>query len=396
VKRRNILRRGNSWVVHKRIAGRQTWASFETLAEAELHLASLIEQDRRGTYRRPVKIQFCDFADEWLTTYAKPNVRQRTYSTYEAALRNHLVPAFGSFLLTEITRRSIDTFVADWLAGGPQYQARLREARARERREAIAAGRTPRPIRLGRSPGTISNALTPMREMLGHAVEWEYLSANPAARVKRPRVPRQEMKMLSAAEVRALLAALPTEWQTFYLVLVMTGVRTGEARAVRWSDIDWEARRLWVRRTINRKGEVEETKTPGSVRAVAIPPTLLRALKRHRMASSFKAADDLVFCSASGAPVDDCNLRRRVFVPALERAGLPSIRQHDLRHTFVSLLINEGVHLKLISEQVGHTSIRTTADRYAHVLAQSYADAADLLDAAIQLDETTLAIGSTT
>jgi integrase len=101
------------------------------------------------------------------------------------------------------------------------------------------------------------------------------------------------------------------------------------------------------------------------------------------MASSFKGEDDLIFPSERGTPLDGRNLVRRYFEPALRTAGLPRIRFHDLRHTFASLLIAQGEHPKLISEQLGHASVQITLDRYGHLMDQSYGDASDRLEAAL-------------
>jgi integrase len=173
------------------------------------------------------------------------------------------------------------------------------------------------------------------------------------------------------------------EWRTFFLCAATTGVRLGELLALRWSDLDLSTRRLWVRRSITRKGTVQEPKTRGSVRAIAITQTLVAALREHRMASPFRSNDALIFCTSKGTPLDGVNLVRREFKPALRRGCLPEIRFHDLRHSFASLLIAQGEHPKLISEQLGHASVKITMDRYGHLMDQSYGDASSRLDAAL-------------
>jgi integrase len=412
----NIRRRGNAWITYFRVNGKQDnrtfsdskWGGKEAAhREAKLYLArSLLKKDA-GAFKRSTKMRFADFAVEWLRDYAKGNVRERTFEGYETALRCHLVPHFGDLLLTQITRKLIDAFIADWLAGGPYYKDRLQlareleakrlsEAREAERKRAWAENRVPRhidprSIQLGRSPGTIGNALTPFVEMLGHAVEWEYLAANPAVGVKRPRVVQQEMHVLDGEQIRTLLDGtdkkgtphVRKEWRTFFLCAATTGMRLGELLALRWGDVDWQSRRLWVRRSITRNGTVQEPKTRGSVRAVAITPTLVTALRQHRMASGFKGEDALIFCTAKGTPLSGVNLVRREFKPALRRAKLPEVRFHDLRHSFASLLIAQGEHPKLISEQLGHASTKITLDRYGHLMDQSYGDASSRLDAAL-------------
>jgi integrase len=365
-RQRNIRKRGKKWCVYFRIHGKQVWKTFDTKDEAELYLAQSRVKIKRGGFRQSVNVRFANFAVEWLRDYAKGNVRERTYDTYESALRNHLIPHFGCLYLTEISRKSIDRFVADWLAGGPHYQERLcaaresearrvREERAAEAERAIAERRPARhikgrPVRMGRSPGTISNALTPLREMLGHAVEWEYIAANPAAGVRRPRPQHREMQILDAEQIRTLLDGvdkdgdyfLPREWRTFILCAATTGMRLGELLALRWGDVDWQNRRLWVRRSITRRGTIQEPKTRGSIRAIAITPTLVSALRRHRLATGPRTDDALIFCTSRGRPFSDVNVVRRVFKPALRRAKLPEVRFHDLRHSFASLLIAQA------------------------------------------------------
>jgi integrase len=160
-------------------------------------------------------------------------------------------------------------------------------------------------------------------------------------------------------------------------------MRLGELLALRWGDVDWNSGRVWVRRNVTRSGHFQEPKSRGSVRAIAMPPTLARALREHRLASPFSGEDELVFPNETGRPLDGGNLVRREFKPALGRAGLPQIRFHDLRHTYASLLIAQGEHPKLISDQLGHASVQITLDRYGHLMDQSYGDASGRLETAL-------------
>jgi integrase len=111
------------------------------------------------------------------------------------------------------------------------------------------------------------------------------------------------------------------------------------------------------------------------------------ALRAHQLASPFSGEDDLIFVNEKGTVLDGHNFVRRVFEPALRRAGLPKIRFHDLRHSFASLLIAQGEHPKLISEQLGHASVQITLDRYGHLLPASYDSAGERLEAALFGDE---------
>jgi len=382
----NIRRRGNSWVVRFRRDGRSVWKSFKTKDEAERFLA---EARLRRALRQPEpalrRMRFSAFAAEWLREH-RAHVGPATYVNYESVLRVHLLPELGDRSLTEITRREIDAIVADWVAAGPRFQERLRLARELEQTRAREEKRKPRPVRLGHNAKTVSNAIVPLREMLGHAVEWGYLSVNPCVGVRRPRAAQrgeEMMRVLEPVQVRRLLqAAENTAERTLLLTAVMTGARRGELLGLHWGDVDRDRARVWVRRSIGLNGAVQHPKSRRSVRAIAMTQTLSSALRDLRVASMHKQPDDYVFVSERGTPLDGRNVSR-AFTAALKRAGLPSMRFHDLRHTFASLLVQQGAHPKYISEQLGHASVQITMDRYAHLFDTSYADESAKLEEAV-------------
>jgi hypothetical protein len=152
----NMRRRGGSWVVYLRVRGRQVQKSVADVdyggekparSAAELFLANAKAQQIRGEFRQPARIRFDAFAAEWLADYARAHVRAKTFEGYEGVLRVHVVPHFGHLLLTEITRKAIDAFVADWSSGGPAFRERLRQARELEAARAREQDRDPRPVR---------------------------------------------------------------------------------------------------------------------------------------------------------------------------------------------------------------------------------------------------------
>jgi integrase len=204
------------------------------------------------------------------------------------------------------------------------------------------------------------------------------------------------MQPLTREEVDRLLARLEGATHVAVLTAVSTGVRRGELFALRWSDFDRERRRLRVGRSLDRHrhGEFHEPKTRRSVRMIACRPTLVEALVAHRLGSDFAADDDLIFSNRDGGPMDAANFVRREFRPALRRVKVPMVRFHDLRHTFASLLIAQGVAPKLISEQLGHASIAITMDRYGHLFDQSYADASDAVERAFELPDAEEAVAA--
>jgi integrase len=379
-----------------RINGVQHQKTFKSKDEALLWLARLEQKKALGEeVKRPKKITFAEFAAEWLREYASAKVSPRTYEGYKASLDNHLLPHFGALYLTQITRRKINEFLADWNRGGPFYQERLRAAEEPQARKAREQRRPPRAIRLGRSQGTMKNAMVVLREMLGHAATEDfdnYLTVNPAAGLgPLPKPPHDEyreeevIRVLSGEQVERLLDAAPANYRTLVLTAVSTGVRLGELRALRWGDVEWdrEKPRLCVRRSVTKNGVFQVPKTKGSTRKIPIGARLRTALLEHRMSSRYKDESDLIFPNGKGAPLDGHNLAVREFKPALRRAGLPSIRFHDLRHTFATLLLERRVPVTVVSKMLGHASAKMTLDTYSHLLPDSLDEAADEMEAAI-------------
>jgi integrase len=423
-RRSNIRRRGSSWVAYIRIEGAQRQRSFRerdyggsssaAREAAELWLARTRQKkragqpsefDRAATAKRRTTLR--EFAEQKWLLFAKSRVRVRTFEGYESVCRVHLLPTLGDYQLGSLTPELLDEFFSDWSAGGAMFKERDELARRLEeerwQREFAAAqaaevalaareGRFPRAldvpkrrVRLGTSAGTLQNALTALRAMLACAVRWGYIAGNPAAGLSLPKGEGREMQPLTREQVDVLLAELTGAARVAVLTAVSTGVRRGELFALRWSDFDRKRRRLWIRRSLNRHLQFQEPKTKRSVRTIACRPTLVEALVAHRLESDYSGDDELIFPNANGGPMDAANFVRREFRPALRRAGVPLVRFHDLRHTFASLLIAQGLAPKLISEQLGHASIAITMDRYGHLFDQSYADASDAIEQAFEL-----------
>lgn len=175
------------------------------------------------------------------------------------------------------------------------------------------------------------------------------------------------------------------------MLALCTAMRQGELFGLKWSDVDWTANRLQVRRSIARArgGWIEqEPKSAKSRRSVPLIPLAVAALKRHRvrqaeqrLAAGGKWQDHgLVFTNAIGNPLSPQNVLRRSYYPLLESAGLPRITFHDLRHSTASLLLSLGVHPKVVQEFLGHSQIGVTLDTYSHVMPTLGREAMDKLD----------------
>jgi integrase len=175
------------------------------------------------------------------------------------------------------------------------------------------------------------------------------------------------------------------------LCALRTGLRQGELLGLRWSDIDFAGRFIHVRQ--NRVHGVTTTPKNHQVRRVDMSTQLaleLKALRRRERARCLAESVDMptmVFASKTGGYLDVGNVRR-AFYRILTAAGLRHIRFHDLRHTFASLLIQQGESLAYVRDQMGHASIQITVDTYGHLVPGGNRAAVDRLDDAAQPDAT--------
>lgn len=218
-----------------------------------------------------------------------------------------------------------------------------------------------------------------LSRLMDHAAQsprpFDYVVVDDTSRLSRS---MGEMDFFTPEEIRLFLDNVNPVYYTLFLTAVMTGVRRGELLALQWGDIDWNSNQISVRRSIYR-GELVNPKSKNSIRRIVITPILRQALERHRLLGR-KSELGLMFSQESGLPLDPDNLINREFKPALDRAGLRRIRFHDLRHSYASLLISQGENIKFIQSQLGHSSAKTTLDRYGHLMPDLENDAARRLD----------------
>ena len=218
------------------------------------------------------------------------------------------------------------------------------------------------------------------------------VARNVAEAVDPPRISRTRMNILKPEEIsRFLDAARETPYYVFYCALLYTGLRRGEALALRWRNVDLLGSELQVVETAFKLGDgtyvVKEPKTPHSCRPVSLPPSLTLLLREYRADQQKYSEelgkrlrdDDFVFSCTDGSPLDP-NTVTRTFSKITKKAGLPHVRLHDLRHAHATLMLKAGVHPKIVSERLGHANIGITLDTYSHVLPGLQEAAAERFD----------------
>lgn len=242
----------------------------------------------------------------------------------------------------------------------------------------------------GASPSVVNKVATILHRAFAVAIKRRaYLRPNPFALVDRPRMQRPETRVLEPAEVAAFLkAAKGDRYEALWVLLVTSGLRLGEALALRWSDVDLERRTITVSRSfleISGRIEIGTTKNRGSRRLVTIGALAAKALKvRKRAAEREDHESELIFPTTIGTPLRRSNLRRSHFIPICKAAEIEGLRIHDLRHTMTSLALVAGLPAKVVAERLGHSTTRLTLDRYSHLLGDLQADAANAIDRALK------------
>lgn len=339
--------------------------------------AKFREEVESGEYIKPEKMLFKAFVNEWLEKYAKNHLELRTIMAYESNLKIRILPTFGEMKLEDIKPIHIVNFLS-----------KLENERG-DRKSG------------GLSSSTIQMNYRILQNIFKRALEWKIIKNNPMSAVKNPKVTYKEFIPYDETEVQKLLQALQSEpyhWRMMITLALTTGMRRGELIALEWKHIDWKASTIDVSQTLvfalksENKIVVKEPKTKKSKRKVAIPPSVLdelreyythRAKERDKVGDGWKGCIDIfgvdhnfVFSHADGSPFhhEGPYLWFRKFI---QRNGLRYIRFHDLRHTSATLLINQGVHAKIISERLGHGNINTTMNIYGHALRSADQAAAD-------------------
>lgn len=240
----------------------------------------------------------------------------------------------------------------------------------------------------GLAAKTIRNTHIVLRKALADAERLELLDRNPAARAKAPTGARRETTTWTSAELAAFLAGVVDDpHYALWVLLATTGLRRGEALGLRWSDLDLDRRTLSVAQTITsirHRIVVTSPKSDRSRRQMALDVDTVRVLGAHRTAQRAEAdvmgwtvrSSGLVFTQGPGEPLHPDAVTRR-FKALMRASGLPLLRgPHDLRHTWASLALAAGVHPKIVSDRLGHSTIAITIDTYSHAIPSLDVDAA--------------------
>jgi integrase len=327
--------RSGRWQATVRIDSRERSKTFGTKREAEDWVAQLKAAVARGEYLDPSagRALFGEIAAAWLAS--NPNKRPTTYARDAAVIRTHLLPAIGEVPIGKL-RPSHAKAVVD------------------------------RMVVKGLAPKTMTTNYGVLRAICAWAVADDMIARTPCRGVRLPEVRNSGKPVAGADDVRRLIDAIDPEYRAAVHLGVM-GLRLAEVVGLRIGSIDFLRRTLTVRDTINEvEGRfVDGTgKTEAAQRTLSVPQSVLDVLAEHIRRTGRSDPSALLLQAPGGGPIRATNFRRRVYNPALHKAGLEGLTFHRLRHSAGHLMREAGVPLEVIQKRLGHRSIRTTADVY--------------------------------
>ena len=352
----------------------QTFTIRGSKRDAERELRTALTRIESGAHVKPTKLTVGEYLQRWLRDYVSSNTAPSTAHGYSDIVTSHLIPELGRFPLTALRPSHIQAYYSRMLEGG--------------RRDGKG----------GLSAQTVKHHHRVLYEALKHAVKHGVLIRNVTEAVDPPRPDGKEMVTLDLDDVHTLLdAAHDTPYYILFYTALYTGLRRSELLGLRWKDVNLDLATLSVVQTLHyvpAKGYVfREPKTKRSRRLVDLPPSLALLLREHRANQELERKllgrslmpDDLAFSYPDGTPLPP-NSITKAFHKLAKSLGIPGVRLHDLRHTHATLMLRQGVHPKVVSERLGHSSVAITLDTYSHVMPGIQAAAARRFDEGLQRD----------
>lgn len=343
----------------------KTIGTYRTKKEAQQAERDALTQQERGTLLDPAKTTVAEMLESWLTT-KHGEITGQSIRDYEIIIRKHVIPALGSIPVQKLTAPRLQGQYGTWSAQGM-------------------------------SPRMIRGCHMRLSQALRQAVRFGLVASNVCDSVNPPKLGRSKADTWNGEEAAAFLdVAITDSLHPLWHLLLLEGMRRGEALGLRWRDVNWDRGTAHIVQTVapNKadRGKAliqDRTKTLAGARSVRLTKRTLAALKEHRTAQLARRLaapewqdNDLIVCTSKGTPINPGNVSRS-YDRLILKSGLRRIRVHDLRHTHATLLLLEGTPAKIVSERLGHASISITLDLYSHVLPDMQDDAADAIERAL-------------
>ena len=320
----------------------------KTKGECVEKLEALKEQCGRTSDRLKSDMEFGDWMDFWYQNYSKPKIRLTTQASYENRIYNHIITEIGKIPLNRLTQNDLQ-----------QFYSRLKKGGRKRLAEQYGEGLSDRMVR---------SCHTTCRTALDKAVVEGLITNNPSIGCKLPPKKGREMQVLTQVEIARFLTQAKSEgYYEMFLLELTTGMRRGEIVGLKWRDLNMLTSELHIARQVVKTATgciVTVPKTKSSVRTILLPQEMVALLAELKK----QTKGEWMFPSPvkEGEPRNPTAVYRR-FQLILERSSCKKIRFHDLRHTFATMALENGMDIKTLSAMIGHISAETTLNIYSHI-----------------------------
>ena len=288
--------------------------------------------------------------DRWFQIAATDKVRPKTLSRYRELARLHIMPRLGTQRAAETTKADIATWQSSLLAGDGTRHL---------------------------SASTVRQARSVLHSSFKWAVNLDLLAVNPVERVAPPALKQKPTTPPSPKKVRDVIeASRGTELYRPVVIIAYTGLRRGEALALRWCDIDLTKREARIFRSLSTAESFSMPKTLAGDRTIALPAALVKHLRSWR---GDEPDDTLICCHEDGAPLDPETVSHN-FYHLLKRRKVDPMRLHDFRHAVASQMLEAGIRPDAVAAHLGHANIAVTIGTYGHFFSRAQHDAVAALD----------------
>ena len=318
--------------IYKYVSGRSQKEAYEKLRE-------LIVEYRNVELTENSRITVEAWMQKWMDEYMMFSIREQTWKSYESVIRLHIIPNLGNKTVASLTTSIVQKF----------YNKLLSE---------------------GKSGSLVRDTHLILHQAMDVAVKENFIAKNPTNGTKIPKVEYKPKNILNETQLKMFMDAIKRDelWYDFFYTEITTGLRRGELCGLKWCDFNETTGQLNVVRTVTtRKGGgfiAGETKTEKGTRTIYLPPSTVKLLSERKT----KVSSEWVFPNFydNAKPINPATAYSRLKT-ILKKAGLPSIRFHDLRHTFATHALSSGVDARTLSGILGHTNASFTLDTYTHV-----------------------------
>ena len=349
-----------SWRFQISLQGKRIGKTYKKKVDALAGLRKLQNQLERGFDLDGSKVLLNEYLLQWLEN-KKTSIRNKTAHQYEQIVLDHIIPHIGNIPLKDLKLAKVEKLCADLLNANVGIR-------------------------------TIRMTHAVLHSALEKAVQYDLIGKNPAHKADVPKYKHSEMTFLDSDQAtQFLIAAQDSRYEALYYMAIHTGMRQGELFGLKWTDLDWARETIRVRRQVTRIPKqgwaFESPKTKAGLRTIKLEAGILKIVRQHQARQDLEkivVGDkweefNLMFPSTVGTPGHQSALRKD-FLKVLDRAGLPRLRFHDLRHTAATLMLNNDVPPIVVSKRLGHSKTSITLDTYGHLIQKMQDQAAKIMD----------------